>query len=147
MSAIEFHGLTKRYGSVTAVDDLPFSPADGRVTGFVGANGAGKSTTMRLLLGLARPHAGTATVNGRPYAELAPCRHRVVLHVVPADLGAALARHQEAGDHAHGRGLAGAVRPQEAQHFTRLGAERHAVHGEQPSVALAQADGFDHPDA
>ena len=71
MSAIEFHALTKRYGSVTAVDNLTFSPADGRVTGFVGANGAGKSTTMRLLLGLTRPDAGTATVNGRRYAELA----------------------------------------------------------------------------
>jgi ABC-2 type transport system ATP-binding protein len=71
MSAIEFHGLTKRYGSVTAVDHLTFSPADGRVTGFVGANGAGKSTSMRLLLGLARPDSGSATVDGRPYAELA----------------------------------------------------------------------------
>jgi ABC-2 type transport system ATP-binding protein len=71
MPAIEFAGLTKRYGSVTAVDNLTFAPADGRVTGFVGANGAGKSTTMRLLLGLARPTAGTATVNGRRYAELA----------------------------------------------------------------------------
>jgi ABC-2 type transport system ATP-binding protein len=67
---IEFHELTKHYGPLIAVDALSFSPAPGRVTGFVGANGAGKSTTMRMLLGLTRPSCGTATIDGRPYAEL-----------------------------------------------------------------------------
>jgi ABC-2 type transport system ATP-binding protein len=67
---IELHGLTKRYGHITAVEDLTFSPAPGRVTGFVGANGAGKSTTIRMLLGLTRPDAGTATIDGKAYAEL-----------------------------------------------------------------------------
>jgi ABC-2 type transport system ATP-binding protein len=56
---------------LTAVDDLSFAPAPGRVTGFVGNNGAGKSTTLRMLLGLTRPTSGSATVDGRPYAELA----------------------------------------------------------------------------
>ena len=71
MAAIEFHGLTKRYGSVTAVDDLTFTPPRaGTITGFVGANGAGKSTTMRMLLGLTRPTSGTATINGLRYADL-----------------------------------------------------------------------------
>ncbi len=70
MSGIEFRELTKRYGSVTAVDDLTFAPAEGRVTGFVGANGAGKSTTMRMLLGLTRPDAGMATINGQRYIDL-----------------------------------------------------------------------------
>jgi ABC-2 type transport system ATP-binding protein len=67
---IEFHEITKRYGPLTAVDTLTFSPRPGRITGFVGANGAGKSTTIRMLLGLTRPTSGTATINGRPYAEL-----------------------------------------------------------------------------
>jgi ABC-2 type transport system ATP-binding protein len=67
---IELNGLTKRYGPVTAVEDLTFSPAPGRVTGFVGANGAGKSTTMRMLLGLTRPDSGTATIDGKAYTEL-----------------------------------------------------------------------------
>ena len=70
MTRLQFTGLTKRYGHVTAVDDLTFSPAPGRVTGFVGNNGAGKSTSIRMLLGLTRPTAGTATVDGSPYADL-----------------------------------------------------------------------------
>jgi ABC-2 type transport system ATP-binding protein len=70
-ASIEAHGLTKRYGRVTAVDRLSFRVAPGRVTGLVGPNGAGKSTTMRLLLGLDRPDGGAARVNGRPYRRLA----------------------------------------------------------------------------
>ena len=68
---IEAQDLTKRYGDKLAVDHLSFRVEPGRVTGFLGPNGAGKSTTMRLMLGLDRPNAGTATINGRPYAELA----------------------------------------------------------------------------
>jgi ABC-2 type transport system ATP-binding protein len=67
---IEAVHLTKRYGRKTAVDDLSFSVAAGHVTGFVGPNAAGKSTTMRMMLGLARPDGGRALVNGRPYADL-----------------------------------------------------------------------------
>ncbi len=64
---IEAHGLTKRYGHTLAVDDLSFSVPPGRVTGFLGPNGSGKSTTMRLMLQLDRPNAGTATFNGKSY--------------------------------------------------------------------------------
>jgi len=75
MSAIEIHGLTKRYGRTIAVDDLSFSVESGRVTGFVGPNGAGKSTTMRLLLGLDAADAGDAHVGGKRYRDLsAPLR-------------------------------------------------------------------------
>ena len=70
MAAIEAAGLTKRYGDVTAVDDLSFSIRDGAVTGFLGPNGAGKTTTLRMILGLARPTAGSSTVLGRPYTQL-----------------------------------------------------------------------------
>ena len=74
-SAIEAHGLTKRYGRTVAVDDLSFSVEAGRVTGFVGPNGAGKSTTIRLLLGLDAPDGGEIRVEGKRYRELrAPLR-------------------------------------------------------------------------
>jgi ABC-2 type transport system ATP-binding protein len=63
-------GLTKRYGGLSAVDDVSFSLRPGTVTGFLGPNGAGKTTTLRLLLGLAEPSSGTALVFGRRYAEL-----------------------------------------------------------------------------
>ncbi len=66
---IEAVGLSKRYGTTVAVDDLSFMVPPGVVTGFLGPNGAGKSTTMRLILGLDAPTAGSVTVNGRRYAE------------------------------------------------------------------------------
>ncbi|WP_024795816.1 ABC transporter ATP-binding protein [Tomitella biformata] len=67
---IEVKGLTKKFGSTLAVDDLTFIVKPGIVTGFLGPNGAGKSTTMRMILGLDRPTAGTATINGQPYRAL-----------------------------------------------------------------------------
>jgi ABC-2 type transport system ATP-binding protein len=63
-------GLSKRYGSLVAVDDLTFSLDTGTVTGFLGPNGAGKTTTLRLLLGLAEPSGGEALVFGRRYRDL-----------------------------------------------------------------------------
>jgi ABC-2 type transport system ATP-binding protein len=74
---IEVRGLTKRYGSTVAVDDLSFTVPPGVVTGFLGPNGAGKSTTMRMVLGLDRPTAGTALVKGVPYAQLKGPLHNV----------------------------------------------------------------------
>jgi len=72
---IAIRNLTKRYGSVTAVDDLSFDVVAGRVTGFLGPNGAGKSTTMRVLIGLDHATRGTALIGGRAYRELrAPVR-------------------------------------------------------------------------
>src|SRR5262249_50639399 len=61
---------TKRYGGLTAVDNVTFSLEPGTVTGVLGPNGAGKTTTLRLLLGLAEPTAGEALVFGRRYREL-----------------------------------------------------------------------------
>ncbi|MGZ4616793.1 MAG: ATP-binding cassette domain-containing protein, partial [Actinomycetes bacterium] len=71
MSRITLDNLTKRYGPVTAVDRLSLTLDEGSITGFVGANGAGKSTTLRMLLGLTRPTSGSATIDGLPYAQLA----------------------------------------------------------------------------
>jgi ABC-2 type transport system ATP-binding protein len=63
--------LTKRYGRVAAVDGVTFTCEPGTVTGFLGRNGAGKSTTMRMITGLTRPDAGSATIAGQPFATLA----------------------------------------------------------------------------
>ena len=67
---IEVRDLTKKFGSLTAVDNLSFSVEPGRITGFLGPNGAGKTTTLRMLLGLVRPTHGTATIGGERYGEI-----------------------------------------------------------------------------
>jgi ABC-2 type transport system ATP-binding protein len=67
---IEVRGLTKRYGDTLAVDGLTFDVRPGMVTGFLGANGSGKSTTMRLMLGLDRPDTGRVRIAGHPYRDL-----------------------------------------------------------------------------
>jgi ABC-2 type transport system ATP-binding protein len=77
MAAISVQGLTKRFGDVLAVDRLSFEVGPGTVTGFLGPNGAGKTTTLRMLLGLVAPTSGTATIDGRPYMELADPLRRV----------------------------------------------------------------------
>ena len=64
MAAIEVRGLSRRFGDFKAVDNLSFSVAQGEIFGFLGANGAGKSTTIRMLCGLLRPTSGTALVGG-----------------------------------------------------------------------------------
>lgn len=74
---IEVRGLTKRYGSTVAVDDLSFSIPAGSITGFLGPNGAGKTTTLRALLALVRPSAGEVRVDGEPYRRLRDPLRRV----------------------------------------------------------------------
>src|SRR5665213_2507896 len=72
---IEARHLTKRYGATLAVNDLSFDVNPGRVTGFIGPNGSGKTTTMRLILGLDGPTKGEVTVGGKRYRDLpAPLR-------------------------------------------------------------------------
>ena len=70
MPRIVVSHATKRYGAITAVDDLTFTLEPGTLTGFVGANGAGKSTTLRMLVGLTRPTSGTALIDGNRYGDL-----------------------------------------------------------------------------
>ena len=70
MTAVLAESLTKRFGSILAVDELSFTLAAGTITGFLGPNGAGKTTTLRMLLGLAAPTSGRALVLGRPYTDL-----------------------------------------------------------------------------
>jgi ABC-2 type transport system ATP-binding protein len=64
MKAISVQNLTKRFGSFTAVDQITFDVDQGEIFGFLGANGAGKTTAMRMLCGLSMPSSGEATVAG-----------------------------------------------------------------------------------
>jgi ABC-2 type transport system ATP-binding protein len=64
MNAIDVRNLTRRFGDFTAVNDVSFEVSEGEIFGFLGSNGAGKSTTIRMLCGLLRPTAGTARVGG-----------------------------------------------------------------------------------
>lgn len=61
---IEIKGLTKRYGALTALDNLTLSLGKGEIYGFIGPNGAGKTTTMKILAGLLNPDAGEAYIDG-----------------------------------------------------------------------------------
>lgn len=63
--------LNKNFGPIQAVQNLSFAVEPGSVTGFLGPNGSGKTTTLRMLLGLVKPSSGTATINGLPFHQLA----------------------------------------------------------------------------
>ena len=76
--------LTKRFGSVTAVENLTMLVDAGEVFGFLGPNGAGKSTTIRMLLGQIRPTSGTATIFGNSVEDVLRA-HRCLAYV-PADV-------------------------------------------------------------
>lgn len=64
MKAIEVSHLIKKFGSLTALNDISFSVGEGETFGFLGPNGAGKTTTIRILTGVSRPTSGTATIFG-----------------------------------------------------------------------------------
>ncbi len=66
---IVVNGLTKKYGKITALNDVSFTVEPGRVTGFLGPNGAGKSTALRILLNLDAATSGTATIGGKEYRD------------------------------------------------------------------------------
>ncbi|MFT4957378.1 MAG: ABC-2 type transport system ATP-binding protein [Halobacteriales archaeon] len=69
MSALRTNGLTKRFGDITAVQELNITVEDGEVFGFLGPNGAGKSTTINMILGFLDPTEGSATVLGHDVAH------------------------------------------------------------------------------
>jgi ABC-2 type transport system ATP-binding protein len=77
MAELEVQGLTKNFGRMTAVSDMTFTAPAGKVTGFLGPNGSGKTTTLRMVLGLVRPTAGEALIAGVPYRRLAEPRRTV----------------------------------------------------------------------
>jgi ABC-2 type transport system ATP-binding protein len=79
--AVEFTGVTKRYGSATAVDDLTLAIPRGTTFGLIGPNGAGKSTLIRMLMGMLAPTSGTMRVLGRDVAAHAGAIRRRVGYV------------------------------------------------------------------
>ena len=79
--AIELRGLTRWYGKRRGVVDLDVTVEQGEVFGFLGPNGASKTTTIRMLLGLIRPSAGTVTIWGRDAWREAPAVHRTLAHL------------------------------------------------------------------
>jgi ABC-2 type transport system ATP-binding protein len=106
---VTVHDLTKRFGAVTAVSDLSFAVEPGQVTGFLGPNGSGKTTTLRIILGLVAPTSGEARINGARFAELdAP--GRVVGAVLEAQ-----GFHPGRTGRAHLRVCAAALRVPDAQ--------------------------------
>ncbi|GAB3834041.1 ATP-binding cassette domain-containing protein [Dactylosporangium cerinum] len=74
---VRIHALSKHFKQFRAVDNLTFDVPPGTVTGFLGPNGSGKTTTLRMLLGLVRPTAGSALIGGRAYADLPDPRRTV----------------------------------------------------------------------
>ena len=77
MAEVEVRDLTKTFGRVTAVRGMSFNAPAGQVTGFLGPNGSGKTTTLRIVLGLVRADAGAALIGGVPYGRLAQPRRMV----------------------------------------------------------------------
>jgi ABC-2 type transport system ATP-binding protein len=69
---IAFENVTKRFGGTVALEDVSFRALPGRITAFVGRNGAGKTTALRVLLGLARADTGRATLDGKGIAQAPP---------------------------------------------------------------------------
>jgi len=88
---IHVEHLSKRYGAVTAVDDLSFDVEPGETFAMIGPNGAGKTTTLKVLLGLARPDAGSVAIGPERLAPADP-RARVALGYVPQRVQFAPAR-------------------------------------------------------
>lgn len=69
---IEFHEVSKRYGRRDVLDKLSFKAEPGEITGLLGRNGAGKTTALRLLVGLEKPSSGFARIDGKQFSELHP---------------------------------------------------------------------------
>jgi ABC-2 type transport system ATP-binding protein len=80
---IVVEGLTKRFGTVQAVDDLSFAVRRGAVTGFLGPNGAGKTTALKLIVGLARPTAGRVLISGVPVGSASADAHLLGAYIEP----------------------------------------------------------------
>ena len=147
-AAIQTHGLTRRFGELTAVDDVTFSVAQGQFFGFLGPNGAGKSTTIKMLTGLLEPSAGTIEILGKPFSASALDLKRQI-GVVPE--GMALLGRLTAPEYLRFVGRMYGLdretmnrRTEELLEFMQLANERRKLvtdfsHGMQKKLALAAA--------
>src|SRR5246127_2183640 len=77
IDAITLHGVNKRYGDFTALDDVDFTVPTGSLTALLGPSGSGKSTLLRAIAGLDRPDSGTVTINGRDVTHIPPQRRGI----------------------------------------------------------------------
>lgn len=145
---IEATNLQKRFGTVTAVEDVSFRAEDGQVTGLLGPNGAGKTTTLRMLYTLIRPDSGIARVDGIDLA-ISPLEVRRAIGVLPDARG--LYPRLTAREHIHYAGELHGLSPElleqrtaellELLDMTSI-ADRRAQgfsQGERMKVALARA--------
>src|ERR1035438_508616 len=147
-AAIQTHGLTRRFGALTAVEDVTLSVAPGQFFGFLGPNGAGKSTTIKMLTGLLEPTAGKVEILGRPFGAGALDLKRQI-GVVPE--GMALLGRLTAPEYLHFVGRMYGLdrettdqRTQELLEFMKLADETKKLitdfsHGMQKKLALAAA--------
>ena len=147
-AAIQTHGLTRRFGALTAVEDVTLTVAPGQFFGFLGPNGAGKSTTIKMLTGLLEPTAGTVEILGRPFGAGALDLKRQI-GVVPE--GMALMGRLTATEYLHFVGRMYGLdrettnrRTQELLEFMQLANETKKLvtdfsHGMQKKLALAAA--------
>ncbi|HVZ85303.1 MAG TPA: ABC transporter ATP-binding protein [Terracidiphilus sp.] len=147
-AAIETHGLTRRFGALTAVDDVTLRVAQGQFFGFLGPNGAGKSTTIKMLTGLLEPSSGSVEILGRPFNASALELKRQI-GVVPE--GMALLGRLTASEYLHFVGRMYGLdretvkrRTAELLDFMQLSNERRKMvtdfsHGMQKKLALAAA--------
>lgn len=101
---IEVNNLVKKFGARLVLDQVSFQVEPGRVTAFLGPNGSGKTTTMRIILGLEEPTSGTALVDGKPYQRLQDPMFRVgaLLDARTAHPGRSAFNHLLALAHTHG---------------------------------------------
>ena len=131
MPSIEVTGLSKRFGSLTAVDDISFQVEEGEVFGFLGPNGAGKTTTINILCTLMRPTAGSAKVAGYDVAtQRDAVRQSIGLVFQDPTLDERLTAYENMRFHAHIYNLPGkehAPRIEEALRVVDLWDRRHAV--------------------
>ncbi|EAU64287.1 sodium ABC transporter ATP-binding protein [Stigmatella aurantiaca DW4/3-1] len=127
---IDVSHLHKRFGAVTAVEDVSFSAADGVVTGLLGPNGAGKTTTLRMLYTLIRPDRGTARVDGLDVAER-PMDVRRAIGVLPDARG--IYPRLTAREHARrGHLVARLGNPEVGELHRPIEREQHVVRGDIP---------------
>jgi len=148
IAAIQTHGLTRRFGALTAVEDVTLSVATGQFFGFLGPNGAGKSTTIKMLTGLLEPSAGTMEILGKPFGAGALNLKRQI-GVVPE--GMALLGRLTAPEYLRFVGrmygldrVTTNLRTEELLEFMKLADERRKLitdfsHGMQKKLALAAA--------
>jgi ABC-2 type transport system ATP-binding protein len=135
---VQAEHLTKRFGTLVAVDDLSFALERGTVTGFLGPNGAGKTTTLRMLLHLVEPTAGRALVLGRPYQDLERPAARVGAVLEAADFHPG----RSGRDHLFALALALGREREEDNWF--LGRERAAAQRVDAVLELVELSGAAH---